>query len=70
MSAGFRYRAVVVGGPDQSPDKPTRTLQVLERDMAAVERWAEAVLVGPLAGARVEVWEQSERVVRVIDGAE
>ena len=71
MSGGFRYRAVVVGGPEQSPEKPTRTLQVLERDMARVEAWAVSVLTGELAaaGAKVEVWEQREELVRVIDGA-
>jgi len=69
MSGGFRYRAVVVGGPEQSPEKPTRTLQVLERDMARVEAWAVSVLTGELAAAKVEVWEQREELVRVIDGA-
>jgi hypothetical protein len=35
--SGLRYRAVVVGGPDRDPSAPTRTLQVLERDMGRVE---------------------------------
>jgi len=65
----LRYRAVVVGGPDQDPSQPTRTLQVLERSMGAVEAWAVAVLVGELAGAKVHVWEQQEQLVKVIDGS-